>query len=63
MDQELIFPCSDNLWHVRKDIDDRIDAQRSLGALNGKRILLPEQTKYAPKQGSLEWREQRLRVG
>lgn len=63
MDQELIFPCSDNLWHVRKDIDDRIDAQRSLIALDGKSILFPEQKQFAPKKQALAWREQRLRAG
>jgi putative restriction endonuclease len=63
MDQELIFPCSDNLWHVRKDIDDRIDSQRALINLNGKSILFPEQKQFAPKQQALAWREQRLRVG
>ena len=60
MDQELIFPCSDNKWHVHKDIDDRVDAQRSLIDLHGKSIILPEQNKYAPKQVALEWRENRL---
>jgi len=63
MDQELIFPCADNRWHVRKDIDDRIDSQRSLIDLHGKSILSPEQKQFAPKQQSLEWREQRLRAG
>ncbi len=63
MDQELIFPCADNRWHVRKDIDDRIDSQRSLIDLNGKSILFPEQKQFAPKKPALEWREQRLRAG
>jgi putative restriction endonuclease len=63
MDQELIFPCSDNRWHVRKDIDDRIDSQRSLIDLNGKTLLLPEQKQYAPKHDALLWREKRLRAG
>ena len=63
MDQELIFPCSDNLWHVRKDIDDRIDAQRSLIDLDGKTILPPEQKQYAPKLDALLWREHRLMAG
>ena len=63
MDQELIFPCSDNRWHVRKDIDDRIDTQRSLIDLDGKTILPPEQKQYAPKQDALLWREHRLKVG
>ena len=63
MDQELIFPCSDNLWHVRKDIDDRIDSQRSLIDLHGKSILSPEQKQFAPKQQALAWREQRLWAG
>ncbi len=59
MDQELIFPCSDNKWRVHKDLDERIDAQRSLIALDGKTILLPEEQKYAPKAVALKWREQR----
>ncbi len=63
MDQELIFPCSDNQWHVRKDIDDRIDAHRDLINLNGKTILPPEQKQYAPKRDALLWRENRLRAG
>ena len=63
MDQELIFPCSDNLWHVRKDIDDRIDAHRDLINLNGKTILPPEQKQYAPKHDALLWRENRLKAG
>jgi putative restriction endonuclease len=63
MDQELIFPCSDNLWHVRKDIDDRIDTHRSLIDLDGKTILPPEQKHYAPKNEALLWRERRLMGG
>lgn len=63
MDQELIFPCADNCWHVRKDIDDRIDSQRALTGLDGKSILFPEQKQFAPKQQALAWREQRLRAG
>ena len=61
MDQELIFPCSDNKWHVHNDLDDRVDAQRSLIDLHGKSIILPEQNKYAPKQTALEWRERKFR--
>jgi hypothetical protein len=60
MDQELIFPCADNRWRVRKDIDDRVDSQRALIDLHGKSILFPEQKQFAPKQQALEWREQRL---
>lgn len=63
MDQELIFPCADNRWRVRKDIDDRVDSQRALIGLDGKSILFPEQKQFAPKQQALEWREQRLRAG
>ncbi len=61
MDQELIFPCFDNLWHVRKDIDDRIDAHLDLINLNGKTILPPEQKQYSPKRDALLWREHRLK--
>jgi putative restriction endonuclease len=60
MDQDLIFPCSDNTWHVHTDLDDRLDSQRSLIDLHGKSIILPEQQRYAPKQESLLWREDRL---
>lgn len=63
MDQELIFPCADNRWRVRKDIDDRVDSQRALIGLDGKSILSPEQKQFAPKQQALAWREQRLRAG
>ena len=60
MDHEMIFPCTDNKWHVHKDLDDRMDARRSLISLHGKSIILPEQQQFAPKQESLEWRERRL---
>ncbi|MDF7826487.1 HNH endonuclease [Pontiellaceae bacterium B12227] len=62
MDQELIFPCADNKWRVHNDLDDRVDAQRSLIALDGKSILLPDQPKYAPRQDVLAWRENRMQA-
>ena len=63
MDQEMIFPCSDNRWHVHKDIDERIDPSGALINLDGKTILPPEQKQYAPKRDALLWREQRLKAG
>jgi putative restriction endonuclease len=62
MDQELIFPCSDNKWHVHCGIDDRLDSQRSLIDLDGKRIITPNRQQYAPKLSSLVWRENRLKL-
>lgn len=61
MDQELIFPCSDSLWHVHKGIDDRIDFQRALIGLDGKPLLAPQEKRFSPKSSALLWREQRLR--
>lgn len=63
MDQELIFPCSDNIWHVKQGIDDRVDPYRALIDLDGKTILPPEQKQYAPKRDALHWREQRMKAG
>lgn len=60
MDQELIFPCSDNKWHVHKGIDDRIDTGRSLIDLDGKDILSPADKRFVPKESALQWREERM---
>ncbi len=62
MDQELIFPCSDNLWHVHNGIDDRIDGQRALIDLQGKPLIAPTERRFSPKPAALNWREQRFRA-
>ncbi len=62
MDQELIFPCSDNCWHVHKGIDDRIDGQRALIDLHQRPLIAPVELRFSPKPSALTWREQRLKV-
>ena len=62
MDQELIFPCSDNLWHVHNGIDDRIDVQRALINLHKKPLIAPVEQRFRPKQAALLWRENRMMV-
>ncbi len=62
MDREMIFPCSDNRWHILSTIDSRIDSHRALVDLEGMNILLPEQKQYSPKPESLMWRERLKRV-
>ncbi|QHI68765.1 HNH endonuclease [Tichowtungia aerotolerans] len=62
MDQEWIFPCSDNKWHVRDGIDDRVDSQRALIDLHGKTLIPPHDSRFSPKAESLRWRERRLRA-
>ena len=60
MDQKLIAPGADRVWHVLKSIDDRLEGQRELIHLDGRTLLLPQERRYHPKEESLLWRQREL---
>jgi len=60
MDKFLIVPGMDNLWHVSPELDDRIEGCKEIISLNKRKILLPQDEKYYPKQESLSWRHTRI---
>ncbi|MBY0411954.1 MAG: HNH endonuclease [Burkholderiaceae bacterium] len=61
MDRHLIAPGPDLCWHVSPLLDDRISDHHRLTSLAGRRLLLPKQRRFTPKQHALEWRLQHLR--
>ena len=61
MDGLLIAPGPDSKWHVSEALDDRVEGQLDLLKLNCRKILLPSEVKYHPKNEALEWRMQHLR--
>lgn len=60
MDRFLIVPGTDNLWHVSPELEDRIEGCKEIISLNKRKILLPQDEKYYPKQESLSWRHSRI---
>lgn len=61
MDNNLIAPGPDYLWHISKTkLDDRIPDHRLLTLLAGKNLFLPREQRMYPKQDTLEWRLSRL---
>ncbi|MCV2367679.1 HNH endonuclease [Roseateles oligotrophus] len=60
MDQNLIAPGPDYLWHVSRLLDHRIPDYRMLVDLQGHRLLLPVDARMYPKREALEWRLERL---
>ncbi len=60
MDQFLIGPGVDNVWHVSGKLDDRLEGQQDLLRLRDRSILLPSDNRYHPRKESLQWRAERL---
>ena len=63
MDKNLIAPDPDFVWRVNRALDDRITEYQRLTSLEGKKILLPGEKRFWPKQESLAWRIERLNTG
>jgi putative restriction endonuclease len=61
MDQSLIAPGPDLLWHVSRMLDDRVADYAMLLAIDKRSLFLPNERRYAPKREALEWRIARLR--
>lgn len=63
LDRNLISPSEkDGLlaWEPSPLLDDRIEGQRPLVQLAGKRLLLPREKKFYPSAESVQWRVERL---
>jgi putative restriction endonuclease len=63
MDRNLIAPGTDRAWHVLHTLDDRLEGQKELLLLHGRKLLLPHEPRYHPKDESLQWREKVLARG
>jgi hypothetical protein len=49
------------VWRINGErLDERIEGQRDLVALNGKPVIPPSEVKFYPAAESLQWREQHL---
>lgn len=62
MDHQLIAPCSNYKWKTHPDLDERYDSHRHLIGLDGKKLILPEEKCFVPKEESLRWREEKLKA-
>ena len=63
LDRNLISPVESDgnlVWEPSPLLDDRIEGQRPLVQLSGKRILLPREKKFHPAGESIQWRVDRL---
>ena len=66
MDRLLIAPCPDEervagVWRInRVRLDQRIEGQRDLVALEGEPLIAPSEEKFYPALDSLRWREKTL---
>jgi putative restriction endonuclease len=66
MDRHLVAPCPDRrrragIWRINGDrLDERIEGQRDLVALDGKPVIPPGEQKFYPAPESLRWREEHL---
>jgi len=65
MDRHLIAPCPDagraGVWRVNlRVLDDRVDGQGDLVALDGRSVIAPHEKKFHPAEESLRWRENHL---
>ena len=63
MDRHIIAPGPDMKWHVSRSLDDRIQGQDKVLALQGRPILLPGSERFHPRPDALEWRLGQLRAG
>jgi putative restriction endonuclease len=64
MDRALIAPCPcpqkqhrAGVWRVSPLLDDRIDDQKDLLALNDRPVIKPVEEKFYPAEENLKWRE------
>ncbi len=59
LDRLLISPTERNgklVWQPSPALDDRIEGQRPLVQLDGKRVLLPGERRFYPAEESIAWR-------
>lgn len=49
------------IWHVHKGLDDRYEEHKAVLQWKGRKVILPNEPKFAPARDSLEWRMERLR--
>ena len=61
MDRNLIAPGPDLKWHVSPALDRRVPDFRVFTEIEGQRLFLPREPRFAPKREALEWRIERLR--
>lgn len=61
MDQRILAPGPDGLWHVSKRIIPRRSrGEEELFSLNGQPLLAPTEPAYAPSVDALRWRYKQL---
>ncbi|MDM8535745.1 HNH endonuclease [Desulfobacterales bacterium HSG17] len=60
MDNFLLVPGTDKLWHVSSELDDRIEGLKDIISLEKRKILLPQNKNFHPKKESLLWRQKRI---
>ena len=60
MDHFLLVPGKDKLWHVSPELDDRIAGCKDIISLNNRKVLLPQNEKFHPKEEFLAWRHERI---
>ena len=60
MDQSLIAPGTDHLWHISTQLDPRQPGERELLGLAKMHLILPKEKAYHPLPEALDWRESRL---
>jgi putative restriction endonuclease len=60
LDEYLIAPGPDRIWHVSPGLDERRGDERALIGLDGKVILLPREERFTPWRESLAWRVKHL---
>ena len=61
MDRFLIAPDPDGAWKVSPILEERrSDGEKSLISLQGKRVLLPSESAFAPAREGLRWWMERL---
>ncbi len=61
LDQRILAPGPDLKWHVSKILDERFADNKPLLHLDGKKLILPGDKRFWPREEYLKWRLQRLR--
>ncbi len=56
MDNHLIAPGPDHLWHVSPAVDDLVPDNQWLCGLEGKPLALPRDSRWHPARDALAWR-------
>lgn len=49
------------VWHVCRDLNDRLESHRACTQYEGQTVILPTETKYKPSKEGLDWRMVHLR--